>query len=105
MLLLLLQVAAWLKTLPSAKSPLVAMTAQQASDAAVDRLQMQLPPLLPVGTGALGECKLLLLLQLKRLCLLRMCSPNTPNLCCAALHTDAVCRLPCMCAVVVVIRV
>jgi hypothetical protein len=52
----LLQVAAWLKTLPSAKSPLVAMTAQQASDAAVDRLQMQLPGLLPVGTGAMGEC-------------------------------------------------
>ncbi|WIA37566.1 hypothetical protein OEZ86_014473 [Tetradesmus obliquus] len=52
------EVAAWLKAQPSAKSPLVAMTAQQASDAAVDRLQMQLPGLLPVGTGAMAPVDL-----------------------------------------------
>lgn len=43
-----------MRGLPSAKSPLVAMTAQQASDVAVDRLQVLLPPLLPIGTGTVG---------------------------------------------------
>lgn len=51
----MLQVRAWLKGLPSSKRPLVSMTAQQASDLAVDRLQLALPGLLPAGTRTVGE--------------------------------------------------
>lgn len=51
-----LQVRKWLQSLPSAKRPLVAMASQQASDVAVDRLQIALPGLLPVGAAGVGEC-------------------------------------------------
>lgn len=49
------QVASWLKGHVSSKYPLVAQTTQQASEAAVDRLQVMLPGLLPLGTAAVGE--------------------------------------------------
>jgi hypothetical protein len=39
----------------SSKYPLVAATTLQASEAAIDRLQVMLPGLLPRGTAAVGE--------------------------------------------------
>ncbi len=49
------QVVSWLKGHVSSKYPLVAASTLQASEAAVDRLQVMLPGLLPLGTAAVGE--------------------------------------------------
>ena len=59
-LLRLLQLRSWLKGLPSARLPLVAASTQQASDAAVERLQLLLPGLLPIGSATLGAERRLL---------------------------------------------
>jgi hypothetical protein len=50
------QVASWLKGHVSSKYPLVAASTLQASQDAVDTLQVVLPGLLPLGTAAVGEC-------------------------------------------------
>lgn len=57
--LYLMQVVSWLKGHVSSKYPLVAASTLQASEAAVDRLQVMLPGLLPLGTAAVGKrgCK------------------------------------------------
>eukprot|EP00775_Hariotina_reticulata_P001729 gene1729-2072_t len=52
------ELRSWLKGLPSAKLPLVAASTQQASDAAVQRLQLLLPGLLPVGSATLAPVEL-----------------------------------------------
>jgi hypothetical protein len=88
----------------SSKYPLVAQTTLQASEAAVDRLQVMLPGLLPLGTAAVGEfdaqqsaphtdltglmlaiaapacCKLDGCVLIARVCWLDMCSSHVPTI-------------------------